>query len=76
MMKPTQWEEYLHLVEFSYNNVYHSSTQLSPFEVLYGWKCRTPSSWSGPEDRLRIGPEMLKEMEDTVKKVRANLKAA
>ena len=49
---------------------------MSPFEVLYGRKCRTPSNWSGPEDKLRLGPEMLKEMEDMVKKVRANLKAA
>eukprot|EP00253_Pinus_taeda_P017798 PITA_17798 len=76
MMRPTQWEEYLHLVEFVYNNGYHSSTQLSPFEVLYRRKCRTPSSWGGPEDRLRLGPDMLKEMEDMVKKVRNNLKAA
>eukprot|EP00253_Pinus_taeda_P015218 PITA_15218 len=76
MQKPTQWEDYLHLVEFAYNNGYHTSIQMSPFEVLYGWKCRTPSNWSGPEDKLRLGPEMLKEMEDMVKKVRANLKAA
>ena len=76
MTKPTQWEEYLHLVEFAYNNGYHTSTQLSPFEFLYGQKCRTPSSWGGPEDKLSLGPEMLKEMEDMVKKVRANLKAA
>eukprot|EP00253_Pinus_taeda_P002208 PITA_02208 len=76
MMKPTQWEEYLHLVKFAYNNGYHSSTQLSRFEVMYGWKCRTPSSWGGPQDKLRIGPEMLKEFEETVKRVRTNLKAA
>eukprot|EP00253_Pinus_taeda_P032926 PITA_32926 len=76
MLRPNQWEDYLHLVEFTYNNGYHSSTQLSPFEVLYGRKCRTPSSWGGPEDRLRLGPDMLKEMEDMVKKVRNNLKAA
>jgi len=76
MQKPTQWEDYLHLVEFTYNNGYHTSIQMSPFEVLYGRKCRTPSNWSGPEDKLRLGPEMLKEMEDMVKKVRANLKAA
>eukprot|EP00253_Pinus_taeda_P021884 PITA_21884 len=43
---------------------------MSPFEVLYGWKCRTPSRWGGPE------PNMLKEMEDMVKRVRTNLKAA
>eukprot|EP00253_Pinus_taeda_P010542 PITA_10542 len=76
MLKPGQWEEYLHLVEFAYNNGYHTSTQLSPFEVLYGRKCHTPSSWGGPEDKLSLGPEMLKDMEDMVKRVRANLKAA
>eukprot|EP00253_Pinus_taeda_P032765 PITA_32765 len=76
MQQPTWWEEYLHLVEFAYNNGYHTSLQMSPFEVLYGWKCCTPSSWGGVEDNLRLGPEMLKEMEDMVKWVRSNLKAA
>eukprot|EP00253_Pinus_taeda_P008729 PITA_08729 len=76
MQQPTQWEEYLHLVEFAYNNGYHSSLKMSPFEVLYGWKCRTPSSWGGPEDKFLLGPEMLEEMEVMVKKVRANLKMA
>eukprot|EP00253_Pinus_taeda_P016910 PITA_16910 len=69
MQKPTQWEDYFHLVEFAYNNGYHTSIQMSPFEVLYGRKCRTPSNWSGPEDKLKLGPEMLQEMEDMVKKV-------
>eukprot|EP00253_Pinus_taeda_P005321 PITA_05321 len=76
MQQPTKWEDYLHLVEFAYNNGYHTSLLMSPFEVLYGWKCRTPWSWSGPEDRLMLGPEMLKEMEELVKRVRSNLKAA
>eukprot|EP00253_Pinus_taeda_P034261 PITA_34261 len=76
MQQPTLGQGYLHLVEFAYNNGYHTSTQLSPFEVLYGRKCRTPSNWGGPEDRLILGPEMLKEMEDIVKRVRVNLKAA
>eukprot|EP00253_Pinus_taeda_P035992 PITA_35992 len=67
MQQPTRWEEYLHLVEFAYNNGYHTSTQMSPFEVMYGRKCRTPSSWEGPEDKLSLGPEMLKEMEDRFK---------
>eukprot|EP00253_Pinus_taeda_P034453 PITA_34453 len=67
MQQPTKWEDYLDLVEFAYNNNYHTSLQMSPFEVLYGRKCHTPSSWSGPEDRLMLGPEMLKEMEELVK---------
>eukprot|EP00253_Pinus_taeda_P031391 PITA_31391 len=76
MQQPSRWEEYLHLVEFAYNNGYHASLQMSPFELLYGWKCRTPSSWGGPEDKLVLGPEMLKEMKQMVKKVRAKLKVA
>lgn len=44
MQQQSKWEEYLRLVEFSYNKSYHTSTQTSPFKVLYGRKCRTPSN--------------------------------
>ena len=47
---------------------------MSPFEVLYGQKCCTPSNWGGLEDRLMLGLERLKEMEEMVKKVQSNLK--
>ena len=30
------WEDHLPLVEFAYNNSYHSSIKAAPFEVLYG----------------------------------------
>lgn len=76
MQQPTKREDYLHLVELAYNNGYHTSLQMSPFELLYGRKCRTPSSWGGPEDRLMLGSEMIKEMEELVKKIHTNLKAA
>lgn len=39
------WDERLSLVEFAYNNSYHSSTEMAPFEALYGWYCRTPVCW-------------------------------
>jgi hypothetical protein len=38
MDKPSKWEDYLHLVEFSYNNGYQASLKMSPFEALYGRK--------------------------------------
>eukprot|EP00253_Pinus_taeda_P028576 PITA_28576 len=69
MQQPSKWEDYLHLVEFTYNNGYHRYLQMSPFEVLYRHKFRTPSSWGGLEDRSMPYPEILKEMEEMVKKV-------
>jgi len=35
---------------------------MSPFEVLYGQKCHTPSSWGGLEDRLMLGLKMFKDI--------------
>ena len=64
---PKKWEDYLHLVEFAYNNHYHDLAKLSPLKILYGRKCNTPISWSDPVDRLMLGPDLLKEMELIVK---------
>ena len=74
MDKPCKWEDYLHLVEFAYNNNFQVSTGMSPFEILYGRKCNTPNSWSSSVDRLMLGLELLKDMELTMKHVQQNLK--
>ena len=36
------WASHLPLVEFTYNNSYHSSIKASPYEALYGRKYRSP----------------------------------
>ena len=72
--KQGKWEDYLHLVEFAYNNRYQALARYSPFEILYGRKCNSPISWSNPVDRLVLRLELLKEMELIVKKVQGNLK--
>ena len=36
------WDDHLPLVEFAYNNSYHSSIGIAPFEALYGRNCRSP----------------------------------
>ncbi|GJY17911.1 putative reverse transcriptase domain-containing protein [Tanacetum coccineum] len=41
------WDVLLSLVEFLYNNSYHSSVRCAPFEALYGRKCRSPILWAG-----------------------------
>jgi hypothetical protein len=76
MDNPSKWEDYLHLVEFSYNNGYQSSLNMSPFEALYGRKYNTPVSWDNPIDHAIVGPELLREMEEHMVKIRQNSKAS
>ncbi|GJV30494.1 retrovirus-related pol polyprotein from transposon TNT 1-94 [Tanacetum coccineum] len=60
------WERHLPLVEFSYNNSYHAGIKASPFEALYGRKCRSPVFWAKIGDVQLIGPEIIHE---TTKKI-------
>jgi hypothetical protein len=76
MHQPKKWEDYVPLVEFAYNNDYQESLKMSPFEVLYGRACNTPISWRNPVNRITIGPDMLKEMEQQVIQIKQNLKVA
>ncbi|GKD52343.1 putative reverse transcriptase domain-containing protein [Tanacetum coccineum] len=40
------WDRHLPLVEFSYNNSYHTSIKAAQFEALYGRKFRSPVCWT------------------------------
>jgi hypothetical protein len=73
MDKPYKWEDYIHLVEFAYNNGYQESLKMSMFESLYGIKCNTPVSWYNLVDRVVSGPYLLKEMEEQMVKIKRNL---
>jgi hypothetical protein len=76
MDKPSRWEDYLHLVEFTYNNGYLASLKMSPFEALYGRKFNTPVSWDNPANIIVVGSKLLKEMEDQMIKIKQNLKSS
>ncbi|GJT78971.1 putative reverse transcriptase domain-containing protein [Tanacetum coccineum] len=47
------WDRHLPLVEFSYNNSYHTSIKAAPFEALYGQKFRPPIYWAEARDRQK-----------------------
>ena len=70
------WEQSLPYAEFSYNNSYQASLGMSPFEALYGRKCRTPLMWSEVGDRSLVGPALIKEAEERVAEIREKIKAA
>ena len=59
MDQQLRWKKYLSLVEFAYNNSYHSSIGMPPFKALYGRPCRTPLSWDRLENWIIVGPELI-----------------
>nr|GEX88714.1 reverse transcriptase domain-containing protein [Tanacetum cinerariifolium] len=48
------WDVHLLLVEFSYNNSYHSSVRCASFEALYGRKRRSPILWAEVGERKPV----------------------
>ncbi|GJT55688.1 putative reverse transcriptase domain-containing protein [Tanacetum coccineum] len=50
------WDTHLPLIEFSYNNSYHTSIKCAPFEALYGRKCSSRNMTESWRSQL-IGPD-------------------
>jgi hypothetical protein len=70
------WDKSLPYAEFSYNNSYQASLKMSPFEALYGRKCRTPLYWDQTGERQFFGPKIIQEAEQQVHQIRENLRTA
>ncbi|GJR25238.1 putative reverse transcriptase domain-containing protein [Tanacetum coccineum] len=70
------WDTHLPLVEFSYNNSYHSSVKCAPFEALYGRKCRTPIALAEVGKSKLIGLEIVQETTDKIVQIEERLKTA
>jgi hypothetical protein len=70
------WDKSLPYAEFSYNNSYQASLKMSPFEALYGRKCRTPLYWDQTRERRFFGPEIIQAAEEQVWLIRENLRTA
>ncbi|GJT72780.1 putative reverse transcriptase domain-containing protein [Tanacetum coccineum] len=60
------WDRHLPLVEFSYNNSYHTSINVAPFEALYGRKCRSPICWAEFGDTQLTGPKIVHETTEKI----------
>ncbi|KAI3510643.1 hypothetical protein L1887_17775 [Cichorium endivia] len=80
------WDVHLPLIEFSYNNSYHTSIKAAPFEALYGRKCRSPLCWAEVGDTQLVkgqvtnstltGPEIIRETTEKIVQIRERLKAS
>ncbi|GKD55341.1 putative reverse transcriptase domain-containing protein [Tanacetum coccineum] len=70
------WDKHLPLVEFSYNNSYHTSIKAAPFEALYGRKCRSPICWVEVGDRQLTGPNIIHETTKKIVQIKSRIQAA
>jgi len=70
------WEEHLPLVEFTYNNSYQTTIGMTPFEALYGRKCRTPLCWEEVGDIKLYGVELVQITTEKVRIIKDRMKVA
>nr|GEY92954.1 putative reverse transcriptase domain-containing protein [Tanacetum cinerariifolium] len=70
------WDIHLPLVEFSYNNSYHTSIKAAPFEALYGRKCRSLVCWAEVRDAQLTGPEIIHETTEKIVQIKSRIQAA
>jgi len=69
------WSDMLPLVEFTYNNSYHSSIGMAPYEALYGRRCRTPLCWQQDGESVVLGPEFLQQTTERVRVIQDRMRA-
>ncbi|KZV17069.1 hypothetical protein F511_02985, partial [Dorcoceras hygrometricum] len=70
------WDLKLPLVEFAYNNSFQASIQMAPNEALYGLRCRTPLHWDEVGERDSLGPDLVEQTVEYVRKIKERMKAA
>ncbi|GJX94432.1 putative reverse transcriptase domain-containing protein [Tanacetum coccineum] len=70
------WDRHLPLVDFSYNNSYHTSIKAAPFEALYGRKCRSPVCWAEVGDAQLTGPAIIHETTEKIVQIKSRIQAA
>ncbi|WVZ76881.1 LOW QUALITY PROTEIN: hypothetical protein U9M48_024803 [Paspalum notatum var. saurae] len=63
----TSWDKCLPYAEFSYNNSYQASLKKSPFEALYGKRCRTPLFWNQTGEKQVFGPNIIQDAEQQLR---------
>ncbi|GKE43989.1 putative reverse transcriptase domain-containing protein [Tanacetum coccineum] len=70
------WDHHFPLVDFSYNNSYHTSIKAAPYEALYGRKCRSFVSWSEVGDSQLTGPELIRDSTEKIVQIKNRLLTA
>ena len=67
------WSGKIPLMEFAYNNSYHDSIKMAPYEALYEQKCRSPIQWHEAGERKFLGTEEVDKVTKVMKKIQGKL---
>ncbi|XP_070005658.1 uncharacterized protein [Nicotiana sylvestris] len=70
------WDDHLPLIEFAYNNNFHASIQMAPFEALYGRRCRSRIGLFEVGEAGLIGSDLMHQAMEKVKLIKERLKTA
>ncbi|GJW39305.1 putative reverse transcriptase domain-containing protein [Tanacetum coccineum] len=68
-------DRHLPLVEFSYNNSYHTSIKAAPFEALYDRKCQSPICWAEVGDAQLTVLEIVHETTEKIIQIKKRIQA-
>lgn len=60
--------------KFAYNNSYHSSIGMDPFEAIYDRRCRSPVGWIEVGVVALIGPELVHDALENIRLIRKRLR--
>ena len=58
------------LIEFAYNNSYHASIEMAPYEALYGQPCCSPICLAEVGDNTLLGLELVQETTKNVQLIK------
>nr|GEX06960.1 reverse transcriptase domain-containing protein [Tanacetum cinerariifolium] len=70
------WVKHLPLAKFSYNNSYHASIKVAPYEALYGQRCPSPVCWAEVGEAQLTGPELIQETTEKIALITQRIQAA
>ncbi|GJX23318.1 putative reverse transcriptase domain-containing protein [Tanacetum coccineum] len=57
-------------------DIYQASIKATPFEALYGWKCRSPVCWAEVGDAQLTGPKLIHETTEKIIQIKQRIQAA
>ncbi|GJR13572.1 putative reverse transcriptase domain-containing protein [Tanacetum coccineum] len=70
------WDDHQPLVEFAYNNSYHASIKMPPYEILYGRRCRMLVCWDEVGSRELASTNVVLATTEKIETICERLKVA